>query len=192
MRAQISTTAFLLLWRERGLRQRNGENLIGAESGVVSNSGGVDDVIATTCRSVPKLRKTMLHLRCEFCERFDGFFYQRCEAGYRLERIKPQRINLHGLSDSRRHHPVADFGIHPGELHAGFTGVKQAILVHMNLVARSGYVRADHLVHDREKLCEGGGVLCRRKILAHGFEKPQRGVHGVVFGAAAGVGKIVG
>ena len=43
------------------------------------------------------------------------------------ERVVPERIDLDRLADARRDHPVADLGIHPGQLHAGLAGAQQPV-----------------------------------------------------------------
>ena len=61
------------------------------------------------------------------------------------QRVMPQRVDLHRLAPARRHHPVADLGIHPGELPARFSGVNQAIRVEVNIVAGALLVPVDNV-----------------------------------------------
>src|ERR1019366_4742705 len=64
-----------------------------------------------------------------------------------LERVEPQRLDLDRLADARRHHPVADFRIHPGELHAGLAGCDESVVVAMNPVARAVQVALEDRIH---------------------------------------------
>src|ERR1700704_1306321 len=52
---------FLLLRGKRALRQRNGKNLVGPESGVISNSRRVEDVIAVSGAVVPEFGKALFY-----------------------------------------------------------------------------------------------------------------------------------
>src|SRR6185436_11241991 len=59
------------------------------------------------------------------------------EAAADRERVQPERLHLHRLPDPRRHHPVADLGVHPRELDAGLAGGEQAVDVAVDTVARA-------------------------------------------------------
>ena len=109
-----------------------------------------------------------------------------------FERVDPQRVDLHGLPRARGNDPVADFGVHPGELHAGAAGKEQTVGgIGMNVVARALHVGINNPGENWKKFLQRRGVLRGREILADGLEIPERGIHGVVFGLAAGVRKIV-
>src|ERR1700726_1926937 len=126
---------FLLFRRKRALWQRNGKNLVWPENGVISNFWRVDDVVAVSARFIPEFAEALFYALRQLCEGLGGLFCRQSETSHGFQRIKPQCIDLNGLSDSWRHYPVADFRIHPGELNAGFAGVKQAIgLVNVNLI----------------------------------------------------------
>jgi hypothetical protein len=49
------------------------------------------------------------------------------EIGHDRQGVVPKRVDLDRLADARRHHPIADLGVHPGELHARFAGMKQPV-----------------------------------------------------------------
>ena len=51
-------------------------------------------------------------------------------GGGLAQRVDPQRLHLHRLAAPRRHHPVADLGVHPGELLPRRPGPDQAVRVH--------------------------------------------------------------
>src|SRR3954462_4088567 len=56
------------------------------------------------------------------------------------QRMHPKRLNLNRLADSRRHDPLADFGVHPSELHTGPAAREQAIGITADAVARAARV----------------------------------------------------
>ena len=121
------------------------------------------------------------------------FRKQPSKSGDRFERVDPQRINLHGLSRAGRHHPVADFSIHPSELDSRTTGIEQPVgRVRVDAVAGARDVRLDHGGENREKFLQRHGILRRFEILPDGFDIPQRGIDGVVFWLAPDVREIVG
>jgi hypothetical protein len=41
--------------------------------------------------------------------------------------VVPERIDFDGFANARRHHPIAHLRIHPGQLHAGNSGLEQTI-----------------------------------------------------------------
>src|SRR5439155_22784903 len=52
-----------------------------------------------------------------------------------LERVKPERLNLHRFACAGSNDPFTDFRVHPGELHAALTSSQQAVAVHANTEA---------------------------------------------------------
>ena len=84
-----------------------------------------------------------------------------------------QRLDLDGLAVPRRDHPIADFDVHPGQLHARFAGGEQPVAVHANVVARAVHLPRDD-VHEYiiEVIVDEfviGGIL---QELAYGLEEP--------------------
>ena len=115
------------------------------------------------------------------------------ESHHRDERVEPQRIHFDGLADARRDDVIAHFGVHPGELHAGLTGVEESVArVHVNLVARAADVPFDNVRENGEQLLKQRQIFRGCKCLPCGLEKPQRGVHRVVLRRIAAVGEGVG
>ncbi len=77
------------------------------------------------------------------------------EAGHDAQAVVPQRVDLYRLANPRRHHPIADFGIHPGKLHTRFTRVEQAIVgVQVDVVAGATLMPLDNVLQDREKVTQ--------------------------------------
>src|SRR6266853_2991916 len=61
-----------------------------------------------------------------------------------LERVKPERLNLHRLACAGRNDPFTDFRVHPGELHAALTSGQQAVAVHANAEACAARVTIEN------------------------------------------------
>ena len=77
-------------------------------------------------------------------------------------------------------------------MNAGYTGVEKPVgWIDTDVVARARNVRIDHAGENREKFLQRHGIVGRSEILPDGFEKPERGVNGVVFRLAASVWEIV-
>src|SRR5207253_4558546 len=69
------------------------------------------------------------------------------------QRVQPERLHLDGLADTRRDHPVAHLGVHPGELDAGLARGEEAVAVDVDPVAGPGHIaREDRLYRARERL----------------------------------------
>ncbi len=135
----------LLRRRERTKRQCHGDNLVGPQQRVVAEPGRIDDVIAAPALRIPKFLKPVFRFLRMRVIRFAGFLEQVREPRHRLQRINPQGIDFDGLAGARRHHPIADFCVHPGELHPRFTRVQQTVRgVHMDVIARALHVRVDY------------------------------------------------
>ena len=52
------------------------------------------------------------------------------KAFHDAQGVVPQRLDLDGLTVLRRDHPIADFDVHPGQLHARFAGGEQPVAAH--------------------------------------------------------------
>ncbi len=113
------------------------------------------------------------------------------------QRVQPQRLHLDRLADPRRHHPVADLGVHPRELDAGHAARQQPIGIGADAVARAAEVALDDGGDGRAQRGAIGGVegagagVGRLHQVADTGHEPQRGVDGVVLGLAPTVGKAV-
>ena len=141
---------FLLLPRKRTLRQRHGKNLIGTKGGVAADAGIVDHVVTAMGSRVPEFCEVLPDHLCHFLERLRGFAGNRRQLGHGFERVVPQRIDFNGFADSRSYHPIADFRIHPGELHPLLAGVKKTIgRIHVNVISSAMEMGARDLRQDR-------------------------------------------
>src|SRR6185369_17949963 len=62
------------------------------------------------------------------------------------QRVQPERLDFDGFTDSRRHDVVADFGVHPRQLHPGYTRRQQAIVVGTDAESRAVRVAVENAV----------------------------------------------
>src|SRR5262245_34647379 len=65
------------------------------------------------------------------------------------QRVDPEGLNLNGLPNARRHHPVAYLRVHPGELYAAFAGGQQSRTVGPNTEPGASRVSVDDGVDRR-------------------------------------------
>src|SRR5437867_5358516 len=61
-----------------------------------------------------------------------------------LERVKPERLNLHRLACAGRNDPFTNFRVHPGELHTALTSSQQAVAIHANAKACAARVTIEN------------------------------------------------
>lgn len=59
------------------------------------------------------------------------------------QRVEPERLNFHRLSNARRDDAIADARVHPRELLAGNTGRKEPVAIHPDPEARASGVALD-------------------------------------------------
>src|SRR5215471_3462929 len=96
------------------------------------------------------------------------------EGRHRAQCVVPQRVDLDWLADARRHHPVAELGIHPGKLYSGDAGAQQRILwIDPNAVARATEVPFDDVGQDRKHVREAFSVATDVEISAPRLDEPQ-------------------
>ena len=62
-----------------------------------------------------------------------------------LQRIIPERIDLHRFSVARGGNPVTDTHVHPGDLVKSASGVDQPVVFHINAEIRSFFIGGDDL-----------------------------------------------
>src|SRR6185503_12873117 len=60
-----------------------------------------------------------------------------------VQRVQPQRLDLDRLPDARRHHPIADLRIHPGELYARLAGGEQSVRIGVNAITRAALMSVE-------------------------------------------------
>src|SRR5579864_1046700 len=108
--------------------QADGQNLVWPDGPVRRTS--VDDVIEAPRILVPE--NPIEGPAGEICQAgifFSQFFIAktRGQVFYDAQSVIPERLDLNWLAASRRHHPVANFGVHPRELRARSAGIQQAV-----------------------------------------------------------------
>src|SRR6185312_11959922 len=114
------------------------------------------------------------------------------KLGHDAESVVPESLNLYRLATPRSDHPVADFRVHPCELYALFTGCKQAAGINFDPITCAANMPGNDVGKNREQLFTNETQITRVcEILARSFKKPERGIHRVVLGSFAGIGKAV-
>src|SRR5439155_1206942 len=94
----------------------------------------------------------------------------------------PERLDFDGLAATRRDDPVADFGVHPGELDAWFARRKEAAGVYFDSIARAASVPGDDVgKHEIELVAHEVQIARVGQISASRFKEPQSGINSVVF-----------
>ena len=177
----------LLFGGEWAVRQGNGKQLVGAQFSVWS-VWSVDDVVAVTHFWVPEALEASFNLLGQGGVFVGGMAEGLGKFSHGHEGVVPQGADFHGFADAVGDDPVANFGIHPGELDAFFAGVEQAVGgVHSDVVAGSPAVPADDFFENWEKFTQEFLVVGGLVVGANGFDVPEGGVDGIVFGVFAGV-----
>ena len=177
--------------RERTLRERDGEDLIGAQRVVVPR-GRVENVVAMAGALAPEPIESGLDAIGNGVPRTGGLADVPGEACHRAQRVVPEGVDLDRLARARRDDPVAHFRVHPGELHAGLAGHEQSVAgILLDPVPRARPVKSDDLLEHRVELLEEPVVARGRVIRANCLEVPERRVDGIVLGRLARVGKSV-
>ena len=112
--------------------------------------------------------------------------------GEQAQRVVPERVDLDGFTAPRRHDPVADLGIHPGQLKARSALPQQAVVrIDADAEPRAGEVVLDDIDELRQQRVEQRAVARRREITIERVEQPQRRVGRVVQAVAIALGKQV-
>ena len=95
--------------------------------------------------------------------------------------VIPEGVDLHGLATSWRHHPIAYFGVHPGQLVALLPLLQEAILwIDVNAKVRTAQVVRDNVQQCREDQREGGTILGHLEVAVDGMEEPECRVSGMI------------
>ena len=107
--------------------------------------------------------------------------------------VVPEGVDFNGFAHAGGDDPVAHFGIHPGELHACFSGVEQAIGgVDLNAVAGAFAMPGHDRLELGKQVFDQGGIGGGSVVGAQRFEVPEGGVYGVVVGCLPIFRKSVG
>ena len=189
-RASVNHGA-LLLGIERAARQGDGQELVWPQRCIVSPRA-VNHVKAATHGRAPEAPEVRSRLRRHVFILGRGLVDGARKFRRAQERVVPERVHLHGLADSRRHHPVPGLGVHPRQLHARFARVEEPVRrVDVDVVAGAAQVPVDNFRQQGEKASQQLPVVRGGVVLAYGFEEPERGVRRVVFRGLAALGKAV-
>src|SRR5262249_45241816 len=91
--------------------------------------------------------------------------------------VIPERIDLHCLAPPWRDHPIADLGVHPGQLIALLPLAQQTILwIHPNAEVRAAQMVLDNVEQLRNHESERSLISRYVEIAIQGMEKPQGGI----------------
>ena len=134
------------------MRQRDRQDLIRPALRIVASLFGVDNVEEIAFVGVPESPvERALGMRCPV-----AVFDRRSVAVlvgplfHQLQRVVPQRVDLHRLAAPRRDDPVVDLRVHPRELIALRALRQQAVLrVDVNAEMRAAHVAVDDALESR-------------------------------------------
>src|SRR5262249_26163196 len=134
----------LLRGSKRAVRQAHGEYLVRPDAGVVAVRS-VDHVVQTFAVGAHEACKASFRGFRRGTEAV-GLSQNSRERTYDAQGVVPQRIDFDRLADARGHNPITNLGIHPGDLHAGHSGLEQAVgAIDGDTVACSLLVPFDHV-----------------------------------------------
>ena len=156
---------------KRAVREAYRKYLVGSDAGIIA-ARAVDHIVQTLAAGTDEARKASSCRPRRRTEAIRLFQYGR-KTAHDAQGVVPQRIDFDRLADAWRDHPVTDFRIHPGQLHAGHAGLEQAVgFIDRNAVACSPLMPVDHVGEDRKNLAQRGHVFGRVEIGAPGLEEP--------------------
>src|SRR5262249_5610658 len=141
--------SLLALGSERAFEERDGEDLVGSERAVMA-TWGVEHVVAVAEIVTPESLEASPDALAERIPRRRRSSQEPREPGHRPDRVVPEGIDLYRLARPRRHDPVADLRVHPGELYAGLARCQEPVArVPLDRVARARPVKAEDLLEHR-------------------------------------------
>jgi hypothetical protein len=156
--------------------QANGQDLVWPDRAVIARRA-VEHVVERTGVLIGKVRKTCVHPFGKVAVSLGRSVERLGESRHHAQCVVPQRIDLDRFADARRHHPVAELGVHPGELHSGHAGAQQRVRrIHSNAVARAANVPFDDVGEDRKHVRETFPVATDVEISAPRLDEPQGSV----------------
>src|SRR5579859_3199221 len=154
-RADVNN-GFLLFPRKQADRQRYGKNLVGPQGSIIARHWSIDYIVTTLPLRIPKSMEVIPKLASKGLVERARHAQFLSELRYGLQRVYPQSIDFDRFADPRRHYPIANFRVHPGQLETALPSIEQAIgLIHMNAVASSSHVRVDDSFQHGIQLSQG-------------------------------------
>src|SRR5262249_39998102 len=117
--------------RQHRIGQTDGKDLIRPDSTIALST--VDDIIETVGCLVPEQVGKTGVCTCShgaIALLASGIAIRLRQGFHNAQSVVPQRLNFHGLAIAWSYHPVTDSGIHPGELHARFSGREQSVRIY--------------------------------------------------------------
>ena len=101
-----------------------------------------------------------------------------------LQRIIPERIDLHRFSVARGGNPVTDTHVHPGDLVKTASGMDETVLLHINTEICAVFVSGNDFLQMRiniflyESICSGIRIILQ--ILPYRIKIPQGSVRCII------------
>src|SRR5947209_5707469 len=131
------------------MSQRDGQQLVRSAGGVVAFLS-IDYVVEVASFGIPETRverlpRSLCLSRQAICR--SGSKLRPEPVSHEAQRVIPQCVDLHRLAPPGRHDPVANLGIHPGELIAWLSLPEQTVRwINANAEASAAQVEFDDLL----------------------------------------------
>src|SRR5215468_5515947 len=175
------------------IRKADSKNLVGTDAGIRHTA--IHHVVKIATLLVPKLaiEAPSGQSRQAAIAFAPAFIAQPLrEVLHDTERVVPERLNLDRISVPRCNHPIADLGVHPGQLHSGLTRMQQTVRVDFDAKPSATQMPFDNVIEYAKEITDELEVASVSEIRADRLEEPQGGVHGVVLRRLTGIRKAIG
>src|SRR5262249_15533673 len=157
--------------------KREREQLVGAAGRVVSVLA-INHVVEIAALRVPEsLIERLAKFFGPLDERFRLWFV--CAAlfahpfGQQPERVVPESVDLDGFAAARRDHPIADLGVHPGELVTRRALSQQAVArINADAEPRAPKVKADDVPQGVKDQPQSLAVAGRMEVTIERMKEP--------------------
>src|SRR5258708_33369122 len=124
----------------------------------------IDHVIQTTGIGIPELSlETLPRLIGKFVKKRlrPGIAKFMSKIPEDSQRVVPQGLDLHGLSRSGSHHPMAHLGVHPCQLDTRLAAGQKSVGVHVDPIASSTQMPIDDFLQLRiQALADESMLAC--------------------------------
>ena len=179
------------------MAERDGEDLVGPQA-ASSPVLAVDDVVEVAPASYQK--RSLNEARTRSARSRDRVAAARCPAldlepvGEQAQRVVPERVDLDRLAAPRRDDPVADLGVHPGQLIAGRpwrSRPSSGSTPMPKRVPAMWWSTMSTQRREQQPQSRSRSPVCA-EVAVDGVEEPERGVGRVVEALVLALGEQVG
>src|SRR5271155_2366430 len=128
-----------MLMLQQRMRKADSENLVRPD-GAIWSSVIAHNVVEATVLFVPEDFKKSgagAFRECGIMSSLLVVGKARRQPFHHAQGVVPERLNLHRFAAAGRYHPIANFGVHPGELHTVRARAEQSVRIHVDAVARA-------------------------------------------------------